>query len=58
MTAKSETKLFKEFEKKFGFKAYEEILKIFARLHQKIEDLTKSRDNWKRKYLQNEKNKK
>lgn len=47
-----EEKLFEEFRGKFGFKTYDAILKIFYRLHIKIGDLIKSRDNWKNKYLE------
>ena len=43
-------KKFKEFESKFGFKAYEEIKDILARQHEKIKSLEKSRDNWRKKY--------
>lgn len=46
----SEAKLFKTFEKKFGFKAYNSILDIFSKLHMRINRLTASRDEWKRKY--------
>ncbi len=45
-------KLFKEFEDKFGFKAYNSILDIFSRLHVRIEELIKSRDNWRNKYFE------
>ena len=45
------TKEFKEFEKKFGFEAYEGIKKIMARQHERIKQLEKSRDNWKDKYF-------
>ncbi len=47
------TKEFKEFEKKFGFEAYEGIKKIMARQHERIKQLEKSRDNWKDKYGNN-----
>ena len=43
-------KLFKEFELKFGFKTYEGLLIIFNQMSQKISDLEKSRDNWRKKY--------
>jgi len=43
-------KQFKDFEKKFGFKTYENIKQIYSSLYQKIEELKKSRDKWKEKY--------
>lgn len=45
-----EIKFFKEFEKNFGFEAYEKIKKIMSRLYMKIEELEKSREEWKKKY--------
>ena len=44
-------KLFKEFEKKFGFECYNSLKDIMARLYMRIEELTKSRNNWKEKYM-------
>lgn len=44
-------KLFKEFEKKFGFECYESIKEILGKQHMKIEELTKSREKWKEKYF-------
>jgi len=41
----------KELEKKFGITAYNELLDIFAKQYMKIEELIKSRDNWKKKYM-------
>ena len=46
----NEAQLFKEFEEKFGFKAYNSILVIFSKMHNRIKRLTASRDNWKKKY--------
>ena len=48
--SKEVIKLFKEFESKFGFKTYEKLKEYFYTLLRKIEDLEKSRDNWKNKY--------
>ena len=48
----NETQLFKEFEEKFGFKAYNSILDIFTRLHVRIQELITSRDLWKKKYYE------
>lgn len=42
--------LFKEIEDKLGIKAYNELMKFNYTLYRKIEDLTKSRDNWRLKY--------
>jgi len=44
-------KLLDEFENKFGFKAYNKILDILSKLYMRIQRLTTSRDNWKRKYF-------
>lgn len=41
----------KKFEKKFGFDAYNEILKEFGKMAQRIEELKQSRNKWKNKYL-------
>lgn len=40
----------KEFEEKFGFKAYDELKVIISRLIQRISDLEHSRDNWRDKF--------
>ena len=42
----------KEFEKKFGFECYNELVQIIASMYQKIEELTKSRDSWRGRYTQ------
>ena len=42
---------FKEFESAFGFKCYEALKIQMSRLYEKINELQKSRDNWKNKYL-------
>jgi len=52
MSKKEIDKLFKEFEEKFGFKSYEKIKLIYSRTYQKIDELTKARENWKEKYYQ------
>ncbi len=46
----AEEKLLKEFEEKFGFKCYEELKDMMAKMYMKIEELKKSRDNWREKY--------
>ena len=43
-------KQLKEIEKKWGIEAWNEILYFFGTLHDKIKDLEKSRDNWRKKY--------
>jgi len=35
----------------WGVEAFEEIMEFCFKLYQKIEDLTKSRNNWKQKYM-------
>ncbi len=44
-------KQLKEIEKKFGIEAYNRLLDIFTKQYLKIEELTKSRDLWKNKYM-------
>jgi len=50
------TKLFQDFEKKFGFETYEGLKTYLFTLYRKIEDLEISRANWRTKYeeLKNE----
>ena len=45
-----------EIENKLGIKAYNEIMDFYYTLIRKIEDLQKSRDNWRNKFeeLKNE----
>ncbi len=43
-------KSFIELKKKLGISAFEEVSKFYYTLIRKIEDLTKSRDNWRNKY--------
>ena len=43
--------MYKDLEKVFGTKAVDKIHSHIYSLAMKIEDLIKSRDNWKRKYL-------
>jgi hypothetical protein len=45
-----ELKLLREFEKKFGFEAYEGIKEILSKLYLKVQELKKSRDKWREKY--------
>ena len=44
------SELFKDFELKFGFKTYEGIKTVFNQMWLKIQELEKSRDNWRKKY--------
>jgi len=46
-----ESKLWLEFEEKFGFKTYEALQKVIYSYYRKIEDLKISRDKWKAKAL-------
>lgn len=39
-------------EEKWGVKAYNDFCKVLTRMQSKIDDLTKSRDNWKKKYME------
>jgi hypothetical protein len=43
-------KSFAELKEKLGITAFEEVAKFYYTLVRKIEDLTKSRDNWRKKY--------
>ncbi len=45
------TKLLREFEKSFGFKTWEALKDYLFRMYRVIEDLERSRDNWKNKYM-------
>jgi len=45
-------KKIKEFEKKSGLKLYEDIMNDLVKISMKIEDLKKSRENWKEKYME------
>jgi DNA repair exonuclease SbcCD ATPase subunit len=49
-------KKIKEFEKKSGLKLYEDIMNDLVKISMKIEDLKKSRENWKEKYMEVKKN--
>lgn len=51
-----ETK-FKEIKEKLGIKAFEHIEDYCFTLYRKIEDLIKSRENWKAKYFELKKSK-
>tara|TARA_R100001530_G_scaffold96094_2_gene66858 strand:- start:305 stop:487 length:183 start_codon:yes stop_codon:yes gene_type:complete len=42
----------KKLEEKFGITAWNEILSELSKLQMKIEELIKSRDNWKHKYME------
>lgn len=44
-------KTYEELEEVFGIIAVNKVLSHVYSLHRKIEDLIKSRDNWKRKFL-------
>jgi len=43
-------KSLKEIEEKFGIRAYNEIVNLIGKQQERIDDLKKSRENWKRKY--------
>ena len=43
-------KKIKKFEEKSGLKLYDEIMDDLNKIHMKVEDLKKSRENWKNKY--------
>jgi len=47
---KTEIQLLKEFQRKFGFECYNELLKVMSRHHEKIKQTMASRDNWRKKY--------
>jgi hypothetical protein len=42
--------ILKEIEKKMGFDAYKKMLDIYWKQQLKIDDLIKSRENWKKKH--------
>ena len=48
---KAYIKNWKEIEDKLGITAWEEARNTISKLISKIEELTKSRDKWKEKYL-------
>lgn len=43
-------KIIKKLEKKWGIEAWNDLMKVFYTYQRKIEDLTKSRDLWKKKH--------
>lgn len=43
-------KKFKELKEKLGIKAFEDVMDYHYTLIRKIEDITKSRDSWRKKY--------
>jgi len=45
-------KQLRELEKKWGVEAWNDICHFISSLYDKINDLTKSRDNWKSKYTE------
>jgi hypothetical protein len=47
--------VYKELEKIFGMKQIEKVISHVNSLERKIEDLIKSRDNWKKKYMEESK---
>jgi len=47
---KTIAKQLKELEKKWGIEAWNDILDLLGKQQLKIEELTKSRENWKLKY--------
>jgi hypothetical protein len=50
--------IFKELNKLLNPKAMEELKRLLTSLYQKVSDLEKSRNNWKKKYQEKWENKK